>query len=227
MFNRIFGISVLGFGLLVAIPGGAFASSITINFSGLSEGAQVAQFYDGGTSSAGDGPGPNDGVTFTPAANASITTNFGPPLLFFNNISDGGDTPLTINVASGFTGELEFQYAEPYEIATGSVTIYDANGNALATTSLPRTPGGYGYGYNAQQNPETVLSFSGTAQYVTFMLVGGAADLGSITFTPDPAAPEPASFGMGLVGLAALMLFISLRRHRVRMTSEDNASPGN
>lgn len=165
----------------------ANAQQVTIDFAGVPNLDYIGQYYNGGTSSSGSGPGPNYGVTFAPDNGARVSTTIvsGQTVLFVNNIDFTTELePLTMNVAGGFSGQFSFQYATPNSSQTGSVAIYDGpngTGNVLATQSLPGMSGTPLY--NASSNPPVVLSFFGTARSVVFLLRGGAADIDTITYS--------------------------------------------
>ena len=175
----------------------AHAQQVTIDFQGFQNREDVRDYYAGGHGSAGTGPGPNYGVSFSPDPNSEISTTIvsGQSVLFTDNPNGGAPAPITMNVAGGFSGELKFQYADGGDPLTQTVTIYEGlngTGNVLATQNLPDQSGTPLY--NASSNSPTTIAFNGTAHSVVFSLNPGASDLDNISFTAHQAA--------GLLGLS-------------------------
>ena len=200
----------------------ASASTIVLNFDQLNGGVneQPLNYYAGGFGSAGTGPGPNYGITFssntitgceqgfsctnTSAANAPSAPN----IIFFL-----GGAAATMDVTGGFTTGFSFYYADQVGF-TGNINVWsglDDTGTLLATLSLPSTP-----------NPYTVfvpigVSFAGTAHSVDF---GGAANFiafDDITLgASTPGVPEPATWALMLAGVAGLGGAVRSSRRRTR-----------
>ena len=173
----------------------------------------------GGFGSAGTGPGPNYGITFSSntitgceQGNPCVNTNAAnspsqPNIIFFL-----GGSAATMDVAGGFTTGFSFDYADQVGF-TGFVNVYsglDATGTLLATITLPSTP-----------NPYSVfvpigVNFAGTAQSVDF---GGAANFiafDDITLGSSTAGgpPEPATWAMMLMGFGGMGAAMRSARRR-------------
>jgi hypothetical protein len=171
------------------------ADPVTLTFDGLT--GQVLNFYDGGFTSTGNGPGPNFGVTFSSNVRAGSGHIFFVP-------QDPSCNPCfgVMNVSGGFVSELSLLAATssvPFGPPAVVVSIYDGlngTGNLLAQTPAI-APG------NILQ-PFSV-TFNGIARSVTLGGIAGFSTFDNITFTSAQAAavPEPATtllFAAGLVG---------------------------
>lgn len=216
----------------------AQADVVSLNFEGVnatypSGFAQILEFYNGGTSSAGTS-GTNYGVSFgsnalalclnTPGVSCSNTSRggVGDPnsqrggLVFL----EGNETYL--NFAAGFDTGFSFNYSAPN--TTGSVMVYDGlngTGNLLATVNLGLTPSNCGGEYGAVYCPFVAagVTFSGTARSIAF---GGVANyivfddvtFGSATPGPGNGVPEPAEWALMLTGFG--LAGAGLRSHRKR-----------
>lgn len=206
------------------VAGSASAATIVLDFEGVnasypSSYANVAGFYNGGTSSDGT-TGTNYGIEFTDNALAICLNT---PGIGCSNTSRGGlapgsekgalfwlDGPATyMNVAAGFDTGFSFYYAAPN--TPGSVSVYDGlngTGTLLATLDLGLTPSTCGAEYGAAYCPFVAsgIGFSGIAKSVSFAGSANFIVFDDVTFgsiTPD--VPEPttyALFGLGLAGLA-------------------------
>jgi hypothetical protein len=179
-------------------------------------------YYAGGFGSAGTGPGPNYGITFssnaitgceqgyacanTNAANAPSAPN----ILFFLS-----GAAATMDVAGGFNTGFSFYYADQVGF-TGVINVWsglDDTGTLLATLSLPSTPA-----------PYTVwvplgVAFAGTAHSVDF---GGSANFigfDNITLgASSPTVPEPTTWALMLVGFGGLGVALRSRRRTASAT---------
>jgi hypothetical protein len=175
-------------------------------------------FYAGGFGSAGTGPGPNYGITFSAntitgceagaacANTNSAETPSSPNLIFF--LSGGADT---MDVAGGFTTGFSFYYSAVN--IPGVVSVYsglDGTGSILATLNLPTTPSSGDPGCLGTTFCPYMpfgVSFSGTAMSVDF---GGTANqiaFDNITLgssTPGTGTPEPATWALMLLGIGGL-----------------------
>ena len=158
-----------------AIP--AFAqSTVTLTFEGLGNGEPVSQFYNGGTSGNGSGPGTNYGISFSPNSLALIDSDAGGSGNFGGEPSP--DTVLfftsgtaVMNVPAGFATGFSFYYSAISN--PGTVVVYDgpnATGNVLATLNLPTTPSSGAPDPSGTFSPFVPIgaSFSGTARSVDF-----------------------------------------------------------
>ncbi len=210
----------------------AAAAPVTLTFDELNGAVNEnpLNYYNGGLGSAGTGPGPNLGVTFSantitgvtaghPGANTNSAGNpSGQNIIFF--LSGGADT---LTYAAGFSTGFSFYYSAVNN--PGQIVVYDdvnATGNVLATLNLPTTGNGSGTAgcLNEPFCPYVPIgvTFSGTAKSVDF---GGTANqiaFDNITFgsaTPGSGTPEPAAWalmivGFGLVGVAARRRSVSI-----------------
>ncbi len=208
----------------VLVATGASAAVVDLNFEGInatypSNYAFINGFYNGGTSSDGT-TGTNYGVTFSANAQAICLNS---TTVTCSNTSRGGLAPgsdkgglfflsgssTTIDVAAGFQNGFSFNYAEP-NTQGGSVSVYsglDGTGSLLANFSLSLTPSncpGYGAGY-CPFVPIGV-AFAGTAESIVFGGVANFVVFDDVTFgsaSPGPGTPEPGTWALMLMGLAA------------------------
>lgn len=207
------------------LTAGSASAAVVLDFEGVnatypSGFANVGDFYNGGTSSDGTS-GTDYGIEFTSNALAICLNT---PGVYCSNTSRGGfapgselgalfwlDGPETyMNVAAGFDTGFSFYYAAPN--TPGAIRVYDGlngTGNLLATLDLGLTPATCGSEYSALYCPFVAsgigfagiaksVSFAGTANYIVFDDV----TFGSIT----PGVPEPTTYALFGIGLAALAL---------------------
>jgi len=198
--------------LLAAAP--AFAAQTLIDFEGVGSFASIAEYYNGGTDSAGN-TGSQLGVAFSGAALALSNDELGP---YFSNAPSAGsvmfatDASALLNVAKGFTGEISFYYSAASS-ALDVVTIYsglDGSGAVLGEVSLSRNAQLGGCSDSAFCNWQRLsLSFNGTGQSISFGGNYGNVAFDNVTIS---AVPEPQSAAMLALGLIGLTTF--LRRQR-------------
>jgi hypothetical protein len=198
--------------------GPAFASSVTLTFTGLKNLEPIDTYYDGGAGGSGTTGGPNYGISFTSDSLALISEQNG-GTGNFSNVPPPASTTIaffttgvgdTMDVAAGFTTGFSFYYAAAN--VPGSVSVYsglDGTGTLLDTLTLARNGSGCdssGLGFDCWT--ETGVAFSGTAKSVVF---GGSADqigFADVTLgasSVPSATPEPSSLvllGSGVLGLA-------------------------
>ena len=193
----------------------ALADVHVLTFEGLSDEQGVGEYYNGGTSADGVGPGPNYGISFGSDSLSIISTTAGGTGNFTN--APSGDTVLfflsgpgdVMNVHAGFDTGFSFYYADQVGF-TGSVSVYsglDGTGSLLASLELPSTPSPYNVwvpiGVAFAGTAESVI-FSGSANYIGFDNI----TLGSAT----AGAPEPGTWALMFVGVG--LAGAALRRRR-------------
>lgn len=229
MFKRM----VFGFGvalLLVVTTTLPVQAVSVLNFEGVNATypsdnfAQVLNFYNGGTSSAGTS-GTNYGITFSDNALALCLNEAGVDSLDCSNTSRGGfgdpnsqrgglvfgvGAETFMSSSSGFTTGVSLLYTAIND--PGSLNVYDGvngTGNVLATLVLPITASSCDISYDATFCPFVAagVSFAGTALSIGFAGVADQIVFDDVTFvsaTPGNGVPEPASLlllGSGLMGL--------------------------
>jgi hypothetical protein len=193
-------------------------SLIVLTFEGLLNQEEILNYYNGGLGGSGSGPGPSDGITFSPTALAIIDSDAGGTGNF-----GGEPSPSTImfflsgtavmNVPAGFTTGFSFFYSAIN--STGSITVYDdvnATGNVLATLNLPLTPFNGAPDPTGQFSPLVPIgvSFNGTAKSVDFGGTVNQIGFDNVTFgsaTPESGAAVevPTISVTGLVLMAGLL----------------------
>ncbi len=194
--------------LVLATTNSAWAdTSVTLDFEGATGYVNaIGGFYNGGTDSLGNS-GSNVGVSFTDAAvGISNDANF----TYYSNAPTGGtvlmafDRTATMNVASGFAGQLTFWYASS-ATTLDAVNIYsglNSTGTLLASASL------FGNAKLGCSDTDfcrfdlTSVKFAGVAQSVNF---GGNAQFvafDNISITPVPEASTYLLLAAGLLAVA-------------------------
>lgn len=209
--------SLACFGLALGTATRVHATPVVLTFEGVGNSANVNGFYNGGTDSLGNS-GTNYGIQFSNTSLGLVDADAGGGGNFANEPSPntilfflaGGAA--TMNVAAGFATGFSFFYTSPSYV--GSVTVWDGlngTGNILATLTLDMTtsncsgdPSGTPYcawlpiGVNFDGMAYSV-DFSGTANQIGFDNITLGASIPGGT-----RVPEPAGFGMMLLGMLVL-----------------------
>ena len=228
----------------VALPQMASAAVVSLDFENINstypstDYANVLDYYNGGTSSDGTS-GTNYGVSFgsnalaiclnTPGNICSNTSRggFGDPKSQLGGLFFLSGTETFLNVAAGFTTGFSFNYASS---VVGSVGVFDGlngTGNLLATLNLtPNLASGScpsGSGDFCPFGPSGV-TFAGTAKSISFGGVANQIVFDDITFgsaVPGPVSgvPEPATWGMMLLGFGMMGASMRYRRKSTRFVT--------
>jgi hypothetical protein len=173
----------------------------------------LLNFYNGGTTFRGIGPGPNLGVVFVDT-NARLFTQaqtgtYTPPgyMVLFNDAAREGEGISTImNINGGIMSTLFFDYATID--APGSITIYsglDGTGTALASKVLAVSSPFNGPGVFVADS----LSFSGVGSSIVFK--GGNKQL-AIDGIVMTSIPEPPTGYLLAVAIAIASLWTRFLR---------------
>jgi hypothetical protein len=191
----------------------AQAGTITVTFDEpqLVDNDPLLQFYNGGFTFRGIGPGPAFGVTF--GLNARVRTIdslvgvYTPPgfmELYSDTAREGEGISTVMNVTEGFVTSLAFSYAAID--SAGEVQIFDGlngTGNLLADVLLPIT--------SPQTGPGTfvpdLVNFAGIGASVVF--TGGNKQLAIDDIVFITAVPEPSAWT--LLGIGAAVSAIACR----------------
>jgi hypothetical protein len=198
---------------------GGSVISVTFDEPQLVDNDPLLTFYDGGMTFLGIGGGPNLGVSFTINARVRVNasglvgsfTQPGIMELINDNAREGEGIPATMNVASGFSSLMAFNYAAID--AAGEMKIYsgpDGTGTLLSDTNLPVTSPMTGPGIFVTDQ----VAFSGVAQSVVFS--GGNKQIAFddlLLGTPEPPAWQLLAIGALCCGV---MSSLRLRRGRAR-----------
>ena len=196
--------------------GSAFAAPIVLNFEGIGNGAQILDFYNGGTDSQGHS-GVNYGISFGPNALGLIDADAGGSGNIANEPSPStvmyfSSGSAILNNAAGFDTGFSFFYTSA---TTAVVNVYsglNATGTLLGSINLVAQ-----YNSNCSGDPTGAfcnfspagLAFAGVAHSIDFGGTVNQIAFDDITFgsaTPGGDVPEPgtlALFGLGLFGTAA------------------------
>lgn len=200
-------------GLAAACP--AFAANTLIDFEGVTSFASIADYYNGGTDSAG-ASGTNLGISFSPSALALSNDDLGP---YFSNAPTPGtvmfatDASALMNVGTGFANEVSFYYSAASS-AFDVVTIYaglDGTGAVLGSFSLSQNAQLGGCSDSAFCHWQRIsLSFDGVAHSMSLGGNAGNVAFDNLTISAVPEAPMSAMLAIGGIS----MLFWTRRRQR-------------
>lgn len=176
--------------------------------------ASIAEYYNGGTDSAG-ATGPALGVSFGLDA-LTVRNDDGAGPYFSNAPSPVGalapvGAAATMNVTAGFVDSISFHYSSTAFVVQG-VNVYaglNATGDLLASFNLVG---------NAQRGcsdtpfcrfDQLTSTFAGVARSVSFDSAAGLAGFDNISIT---AVPEPQTYAMLMAGLLALGFMVRRRQ---------------
>jgi hypothetical protein len=199
-------LTIVGLVLLILPPVHAGQISLTFDEKQLADDNNdpILNFYNGGETFLGKGPGPTLGVVFADSNARVYTTpqtgHYTPPgymLVSSDNAATGQAITTTMNVSGGFISSVNFDYAVIG--AAGSLQVFsglDGTGSVLGTTDLPVTSS-TGNGVFVADSVE----FSGIAHSVVFD--GGnkqlAVDDILLNSVPEPPGLHLVAFGMAFV----------------------------
>ncbi len=205
--------SVLAAGILSAAA--ASADSVTLNFNGVTNYSSVADFYNGGTDTAG-ASGTNYNASFTGGvialsndglantANGNYFNNAPTSTVIFANAADTA----ILNVNSGFNSSFQVTYSSTTAPTTLNVwSGLNDTGTLLGTLTLAANSNACGTTAACTWTTQT-LNFNGEAQSVDFSSNAGNALFTNISY----AVPLPASGLLMAFGLGGLALFGTRRR---------------
>ena len=210
---------------LVAAMAPAMAAVIVLDFEGVGNGANINNFYNGGTDSLGNS-GVNHGVAFSTATLGVVDSDAGGGGNIANEPS--GQTAMffldannsVLDVALGFTTGFSFFYTSA---SAASVTVWDglgATGNQLGTLNLTAQFNGNGCVGDPNGGfcnwTAVGVAFAGTAMSIDFGGTANRTAFDDITFgSKDPGRiPEPSTYALVALGLAGIG-FVARRRKQV------------
>jgi hypothetical protein len=191
--------------LLVWAPRNAAAGqtlSVTFDEPQLVSNDPLLQFYNGGDTFRGIGPGPNLGITFGLLArefkSSSLVGTYTPPgfmELYSDQAREGEGISTHMDVSGGFVGTVNFDYAAID--AGGRLRVYSGlggTGSVLADLMLPVT--------SPITGPGTFVADSVSFTGIGFSMVfdGGNKQLAFDDFSLISAVPEPPSWALLAIG---------------------------
>lgn len=211
----------MALGLITAVfAGSAFAAPVVLDFEGVGDNAQILDFYNGGTDSAGNS-GVNYGISFGDNSLGLIDVDAGGSGNIANEPS--GETVMyfltgsaVLNNAAGFDTGFSFFYSAAYAATVNVYSGLNATGTLLGSIDLVAQnrincsgdPAGEYCNYTAAG-----LGFAGVAHSIDFTGTQNYVVFDNITFgsaTPTTPVPEPTTYAMlalGLAGIAARSRF--------------------
>ena len=210
---------------LLAFP--ALLSAQVMDFEGLGDQEAILDYYDGGMSAGGAGPGPDYDIVWADNALSIIDADAGGTGNIANEPTPntvlfwlGGTGAIMNHVGGGFTGGFSFWYSSSTEASVSVYSGLDGAGALLASIDLAANfqddgctgdpTGGF-----CHWDPVGV-SFDGLAQSVDFSGTINQTAYDNITLrsdVPGGVAPEPGTvllLASGLIGVAG----VGLRRRR-------------
>jgi hypothetical protein len=203
--------------LLVSTPAPVDAGptlSVTFDEAQLVDNDPLLQFYNGGKTYRGIGPGPSLGITFGLNArerkNNSLIGTYTPPgfmQLYSDQAREGEGISTHMDVSGGFSTTVFFDYAAID--AAGRLRIFsglDGTGSVLADVNLPVTSPLAGPGTFVADS----VSFSGIGHSIIFD--GGNKQLAFDDFTLTSAVPEPSSWILFVIAGAMFPLVVRTER---------------
>jgi hypothetical protein len=219
-------LAIAALGALGALgaPQAAMAGPVTLNFEGIAPYPNpftvlILDYYNGGTSSIGTS-GINYGIRFDDKAHLLCLTSmtvgcsnasrggFGDPASAQGALGFGDIGSKYLNVASGFEGAIDFEYAA--RSGNNSISVYsglNGTGTLLGSVDLASNATGCPAYSNADFCPFSSLSlaFSGVARSVRFSADGLQFAVDDLTFRNALSpVPEPASWAMMVLGVGAI-----------------------
>ena len=200
--------------------------AIVLDFEGLGNVDAIAQYYNGGLSGNGFGPGPNHGIYFGGTALSVIDADAGGTGNIANEPSPstvmffltGGAA--TMNLTAGFTTGFSFFYSS---VAVITIYVYDGlngSGNLMVTQSFPAN-----YALNCTGDPggqfchwdPVGVGFAGTAKSVVFAGAINQCAFDDVTFgsvTPDPSEVPISNWAL-FIGIGLILIFAIIRFRRL------------
>jgi hypothetical protein len=196
---------------------------VVLNFEGLGDEDGIAQYYNGGLSTMGNGPGPNYGIYFGGTTLSIIDADAGGTGNIANEPSPsttmffltGGSA--TMNVTAGFITGFSFYYSSSAVVTIFVYDGLDGTGNLLATQSFPAN-----YNLDCTGDPTggfcnwdpAGVGFAGTAKSVTFQGVINQCTFDDVTFGSINPGPVPVSNWALFIGIGLILIFAVVRFRR-------------
>jgi hypothetical protein len=221
-----FAVKALAAAGLLAVASSAHAAQVILNFDGITTtqftNPAVLDFYAGGHSSDGSGPGPNFGITFSDAAlvscdAATCNSNIAGLPSAPNGLIFEEDQTAFMNIAGGFNQALTFSWVS---LDNTQITFWsglNGTGEMLNTVALPRQESGSnlpGCEHAFCPFQTSTIQALGDVHSVEFEHVTHAVfdDITVSGVTLPDAVPEPASWALMITGFG--LCGAALRRRR-------------